>query len=321
MSGAARQPVLDVRGLEKRYALRGSGGSVRALDGVSFSIAPGETLGLVGESGSGKSTAARCIVGLVPPSGGQIRIAGKDVTHASAAELREARRHMQMVFQDPYSSLDPRMNAGDIVAEPLVGYRIGSRAERRERTLDLFASVGLRREDLDKYPHQFSGGQRQRLGIARALALGPGLVVCDEPVSALDVSVQAQVINLLIDLQEARGLSYLFVAHDLGVVEEISHRVAVLYLGKIVEEAPRAALFAAPQHPYTEALLEAVPRLDPDGPVARRRLAGEIPSAVNPPSGCAFHTRCPYAEARCRIEAPPLREIAPGHKVACHLRG
>ncbi|HVV94785.1 MAG TPA: oligopeptide/dipeptide ABC transporter ATP-binding protein [Hyphomicrobiales bacterium] len=319
MSAAA--PVLEVSGLEKRYALRGTSATVRALDGISLTLAPGETLGLVGESGSGKSTAARCIVGLVEPSAGTIRVAGKEVTDASAADLREARRHMQMVFQDPYSSLDPRMSAGDIVAEPLVGYGIGSRAERRERTLDLFASVGLRREDMEKYPHQFSGGQRQRLGIARALALGPELVVCDEPVSALDVSVQAQVINLLIDLQEARGLSYLFVAHDLGVVEEISHRVAVLYLGRIVEEAPRAALFASPQHPYTEALLDAVPRLDPDGPVARRRLAGEIPSAVNPPSGCAFHTRCPYAEARCRAETPALREIAPGHRVACHLRG
>jgi len=318
---SAPRPVLEVSGLEKRYALRGTGASVRALDGVSLSIAPGETLGLVGESGSGKSTAARCIVGLVAPSAGTIRVAGHEVTAAGPAALREARRHMQMVFQDPYSSLDPRMTAGDIVAEPLVGYRVGSGAERAERTRDLFASVGLRADDMAKYPHQFSGGQRQRLGIARALALGPELVVCDEPVSALDVSVQAQVINLLIDLQEARGLSYLFVAHDLGVVEEISHRVAVLYLGRIVEEAPRAALFSTPQHPYTEALLEAVPRLDPDGPVARRRLSGEIPSAVNPPSGCAFHTRCPYAEARCRTEMPALREIAPGHRVACHLRG
>jgi peptide/nickel transport system ATP-binding protein/oligopeptide transport system ATP-binding protein len=317
---AGAGPVLDVRGLVKHFGLRGSQAVVRAVDDVSFSIAPGETLGLVGESGSGKSTVARCVVGLVPPTAGQITLEGGDLAHASGAGLRRMRRRLQMVFQDPFSSLNPRMSAAEIVAEPLIGYGVGTRAERRERVAALFASVGLRADDLEKYPHQFSGGQRQRLGIARALALGPALVVCDEPVSALDVSVQAQVINLLMDLQEEHGLSYLFVAHDLAVVEQISHRVAVLYLGKIVEYADKESLFAAPRHPYTEALLESVPRLDPSGPPAQRRLTGDIPSAIDPPSGCAFHTRCPLAEERCRTTAPALKAIAPGHAVACHLR-
>jgi peptide/nickel transport system ATP-binding protein/oligopeptide transport system ATP-binding protein len=313
--------LLQVRDLTKHFPLRGGRAKVRALDGVSFSIGAGETLGLVGESGSGKSTAARCIVGLVEPTAGEIRVEGLDIARASRAELRRVRRRMQMVFQDPYSSLNPRMKAESIVAEPLISYRLGERAERHEHVAALFQSVGLRHEDMQKYPHQFSGGQRQRLGIARALALGPALMVCDEPVSALDVSVQAQVINLLMDLQEERGLSYLFVAHDLAVVEQIAHRVAVMYLGKIVETADKETLFASPLHPYTEALLASVPSIDPGVVPTRQRLSGEIPSAINPPPGCAFHMRCPYAEARCRAETPMLREVAPGHHIACHLRG
>jgi peptide/nickel transport system ATP-binding protein len=314
-------PALEVDGLVKHFPLRRGDAVVRAVDGVSLTIAPGETLGLVGESGSGKTTVARCVVGLTEPSGGDIRIAGRDMSRAGAAERRRIRRQVQMVFQDPYSSLDPRMVASEIVVEPLTCHGIGTRRERRERVAALFAAVGLRQDDLGKHPHQFSGGQRQRLGVARALALDPALVVCDEPVSALDVSVQAQVINLLMDIQEQRGLAYLFVAHDLAVVEQISHRVAVMYLGRIVETADRDSLFAAPRHPYTEALLDAVPRADPDAPRAARRLAGEMPSAVSPPSGCVFHTRCPLATERCRAETPVLREVAPSHRVACHLRG
>jgi peptide/nickel transport system ATP-binding protein/oligopeptide transport system ATP-binding protein len=315
------EALLEVEGLVKHYRLRGGQATVRALDGISLRIGPGETLGLVGESGSGKSTAARCIVGLIDPDAGTIRLDGAEIARGSPRALRRARRRMQMVFQDPYASLNPRMRAAEIVAEPLVNYRAAKRNERRDKVASLFEKVGLRADDLRKYPHQFSGGQRQRLGIARALTLDPALVVCDEPVSALDVSIQAQIINLLMDLQEERGLAYLFVAHDLAVVEQVSHRVAVMYLGKIVEQATTERLFAAPQHPYTEALLASVPRIDVDGPPRGRPLAGEIPSAINPPSGCAFHTRCPYAEARCRVESPALREIAPGHHVACHLRG
>jgi oligopeptide/dipeptide ABC transporter ATP-binding protein len=278
-------------------------------------------LGLVGESGSGKSTAARCLVGLIAPDSGKIRIEGVDITQGSKAELRRARRRLQMVFQDPYASLNPRFTAEAIVAEPLINYRATSPAERRDKVASLFRSVGLNADDLGKYPFQFSGGQRQRLGIARALALDPALVICDEPVSALDVSIQAQIINLMMDLQEKRGLAYLFVAHDLAVVEQVSHRVAVMYLGKIVEEAATEQLFASPQHPYTEALLQSVPHIDLDRQRQTRPPAGELPSAINPPSGCAFHPRCPLADAHCRAEAPALRPIAPGHHVACHRRG
>ena len=310
------EPILEVRGLTKHFPLRNSKAVVRAVDDVTLCIRAGETLGLVGESGSGKSTVARCIVGLVEPDAGEIRVEGTDVAGFSKTALRPIRRRMQMVFQDPYASLNPRMRASEIVAEPLINYGVGSRAERRAKVAALFASVGLRADDPSKYPHQFSGGQRQRLGIARALALDPALVICDEPVSALDVSIQAQIINLLMDLQEERGLAYLVVAHDLAVVEHVSHRVAVLYLGKIVEQAATEQLFATPRHPYTEALLASVPSIDT--PRAAKPLAGEIPSAINPPSGCAFHTRCPYAEARCRVEMPVLREVAPGHTVACH---
>jgi peptide/nickel transport system ATP-binding protein/oligopeptide transport system ATP-binding protein len=313
---AMAEPTLEVRGLTKHFPLRNSKAVVHAVDDVTLRIRAGETLGLVGESGSGKSTVARCIVGLVEPDAGEIRVEGTDVAGCSKTALRPIRRRMQMVFQDPYASLNPRMRASEIVAEPLINYGVGSRAERRDKVAALFASVGLRSDDLSKYPHQFSGGQRQRLGIARALALDPALVICDEPVSALDVSIQAQIINLLMDLQEERGLAYLVVAHDLAVVEHVSHRVAVLYLGKIVEEAATEQLFATPRHPYTEALLASVPSIDT--PRAAKPLAGEIPSAINPPSGCAFHTRCPYAEARCRVETPVLRDVASGHRVACH---
>lgn len=310
------EPILEVRGLTKHYPLRNSKAVVRAVDDVTLRIGAGETLGLVGESGSGKSTVARCIVGLAEPDAGEIRVEGTDVAGFSKSALRPIRRRMQMVFQDPYASLNPRMRAAEIVAEPLINYGVGSRAERRDKVVALFKGVGLRTDDLRKYPHQFSGGQRQRLGIARALALDPALVICDEPVSALDVSIQAQIINLLMDLQEQRGLAYLIVAHDLAVVEQVSHQVAVLYLGKIVEYAATEQLFATPFHPYTEALLASVPNID--APRAAKPLAGEIPSAINPPSGCAFHTRCPYVEARCRVETPVLRDVAPGRAVACH---
>jgi oligopeptide/dipeptide ABC transporter ATP-binding protein len=316
--------LVEVRDLRKYFPVRrglfGGTGQVHAVDGISFEIAAGETLGLVGESGCGKSTAGRTLLRLVEPSRGDIRFRGQDITTLDAPALLPFRRSMQMIQQDPYASLNPRMTAGEIVEEPLVIHGIGERAERRERVAQLFDRVGLRPEQRHAYPHEFSGGQRQRICIARALALNPALIVCDEPVSALDVSIQAQIINLLTDLQEEFGLSYLFVAHDLAVVEHISHRVAVMYLGRIVELTDRASLFETPLHPYTEALLSAVPIAKVQ---ARRRkrviLNGDVPSPINRPSGCHFHTRCPYAHARCWTEAPVLREVQPGHLAACHL--
>ena len=318
------EPVLEVTGLKKHFPvkkgiLRRTVGHVYAVDGVSFSIAEGETLGLVGESGCGKSTVARTVLRLVEPTEGSIRLRGHDITHLGNAALRPHRRQMQIVFQDPFASLDPRMSAGDIVGEPLLVHGVAERAERAAQVAALFEQVGLRPAQMRGFPHEFSGGQRQRICIARALALNPKLIVGDEPVSALDVSIQAQVINLMVDLQREKRLSYLFIAHDLAVVEHISHRIAVMYLGRIVEYADKETLFRRPLHPYTEALLSAVPIPDPKIKRQKRILQGDVPSPVNPPPGCAFHTRCPYAMARCREEAPRLVELAPGNLVACHL--
>ena len=286
----------------------------------AFTIAAGETLGLVGESGCGKSTVGRTVLRLIEPTAGSIRIAGDDITTLNKSELRPYRRQMQIIFQDPFSSLDPRMSAGDIVAEPLRVHRVASGAEVRERVAKLFERVGLRRAQMDNYPHQFSGGQRQRIGIARALALQPKLIVGDEPVSALDVSIQAQVLNLMMDLQKELGLAYLFISHNLAVVEHISHRIAVMYLGRIVEYTDKRTLFTQPLHPYTESLLLAVPVPDPRVKRQKRVLQGDVPSPINPPSGCHFHTRCPYVFDRCKVETPALREVKPGQLVACHLR-
>jgi len=317
--------LLEVVRLTKHYPVRGgwlgrARGEVHAVDEVSFSIEDGETLGLVGESGCGKSTLGKTILKLVDPTSGSIRWRGEAIEGLRGAEMRPFRRQLQAVFQDPYASLNPRMRASDIVAEPIRNFARVPEAEVRERVSSLFDRVGLRSDQLPKYPHEFSGGQRQRLGIARALAPKPRLIVCDEPVSALDVSVQAQVINLLVDLQRDFSLSYLFVAHDLAVVRHISHRVAVMYLGRIVELAGTKRLFDGPQHPYTEALLSAVPVPEPGAQRKRIILAGDVPSPIHPPSGCRFHTRCPYAFDRCRIEEPVLAQVAPGHFAACHLR-
>ena len=316
--------LLEVRGLCKHFPTQhgwlGRTQTVRAVDGVNFSIAAGETLGLVGESGCGKSTTGKLILRLQDPTAGEILWNGQPIHDLSQSALRPVRRELQAVFQDPYASLNPRIRAADIVAEPMHNYESMSAAQANERVAALFERVGLRPDQMVKYPFEFSGGQRQRLGIARALSVQPRLIVCDEPVSALDVSVQAQVINLLMDLQQQFNLSYLFIAHDLAVVEHISHRVAVMYLGRIVEIAPKRTIFTRPQHPYTEALLDAVPVPDPRVRKNRRVLTGDVPSPINPPAGCHFHTRCPYAEERCRVESPAMREVAPGQFVACHLR-
>ena len=319
--------ILEVRDLVKHFHVGGGffGGRsavVRAVDGVSFSIRRGETLGLVGESGCGKTTTGRCILQLERPTSGEIIFEGRDLTRMDEAELRPVRRRIQVIFQDPYSSLNPRMSIGQIIAEPLAVHRIVTDPTARTvRVRELLSRVGLLAQHARRYPHQLSGGQRQRVGVARALAMEPSLIVCDEPVSALDVSIQAQIINLLEDLQADFNLTYLFVAHDLAVVRHISDRVAVMYLGKIVEIADRQALYEDPQHPYTRALLSAVPI--PDPAVEERRehmvLGGEVPSALNPPSGCVFHPRCPIAVDRCHGEVPALREIKPGHWAACLL--
>src|SRR5215469_9733957 len=320
-----RHPVIEVAGLKKHFPvkkglLRRTAGYVYAVDGVSFSIDQGETLGLVGESGCGKSTVARTVLRLLEPTAGTIKLDGADITRLGKAALRPHRRQMQIIFQDPFSSLNPRMSAGDIVGEPLKVHGIAHGREKEERVAALFDQVGLRRLQMRSFPHEFSGGQRQRICIARALALNPNLIIGDEPVSALDVSIQAQVINLMMDLQREKNLSYLFIAHDLAVVEHISHRIAVMYLGKIVEYTDKQTLFTNPLHPYTEALLAAVPIPNPQLKRKKNLLQGDVPSPINPPPGCAFHTRCPYAEARCRIDIPALREVSPSHMVACHLR-
>jgi oligopeptide/dipeptide ABC transporter ATP-binding protein len=325
MEGVRMTALLEVRDLRKHYPVRRgvlgrAVAKVHAVDGISFAIGEGETLGLVGESGCGKSTAGKTILRLLDPTAGTIEWRGRRIDALSRAAMRPVRRELQAVFQDPYSSLNPRLRAADIVAEPLRNYEHLGVAAARAQVAWLFEKVGLRADQMVKYPHEFSGGQRQRLGIARALAVRPKLIVCDEPVSALDVSVQAQVINLLEDLQAEFGVSYLFVAHDLAVVEHISHRVAVMYLGKIVELTDKRSLFRDPQHPYTEALLSAVPVPDPKAKKKRIILPGDVPSPITPPPGCRFHTRCPYAEERCRREEPAMKEVRPGHFVACHLR-
>ena len=318
-------PLIEVHGLKKHFPIRKGllrrvSGQVYAVDGVSFSIGRGETLGVVGESGCGKSTTGRLVMKLMQPTAGSIRLAGEDITRVSQERLRQIRRRVQIIFQDPYASLDPRQSAGSIVAEPMVVHGTARGQALQERVAELLRRVGLRPDDARRLPASFSGGQRQRIGIARALALNPSLIVCDEPVSALDVSIQAQVVNLLMDLQDERGLSYLFIAHDLAVVHHISHRIAVMYLGRIVEYAEKRALFAEPLHPYTQALLSAIPVPDPRRPRAGQvSLAGDLPSPANPPRGCHFHTRCPFAFDRCRVSDPPLREVRSGHFAACFL--
>jgi oligopeptide transport system ATP-binding protein len=321
------EALLEVTNLVKHFAvggglLGGPGGVVRAVDGVNFSIRRGETLGLVGESGCGKTTTGRCILHLERPTSGRILFEGADLTAMSEKQLRAVRRRIQVIFQDPYSSLNPRMSVGQILAEPIkVHGLVPDKAKREERVRELLVQVGLMPRHAERYPHQLSGGQRQRVGVARALAMEPSLIICDEPVSALDVSIQAQIINLLEDLQSRLGLTFLFIAHDLSVVRHISDRVAVMYLGRIVELADRKALYEEPLHPYTRALLSAVPIPDPRLEARRERmvLRGEVPSPLNPPSGCVFHPRCPIAVDRCSAEIPPLRELRPGHWAACHL--
>jgi peptide/nickel transport system ATP-binding protein len=303
--------------------IRGGGGQVvHAVDGVSLEVRGGETLGVVGESGCGKSTLGRCLVRLSDVTSGTIEFDGRDITTLPRRRLRPIRRGLQLVFQDPYASLNPRRRAADIVAEPLRIHGYGDAAAIRGRVEQLFEVVGLSREHLDRYPHEFSGGQRQRIGVARALALNPRLIVADEPVSALDVSIQAQVLNLFADLQEEYGLTYVFIAHDLGVIRHVSDRIAVMYLGEIVELTAAEDIYAAPAHPYTEALLSALPEID-DGTAGPSRerivLTGDVPSPIDKPSGCAFHTRCRYAQDVCRVERPPLTETVPGRAVACHF--
>lgn len=320
-------PILEVRKLVKyfpvrRGMLRRTVAQVHAVDDVSFDIRPGETLSLVGESGSGKTTTGRCVLRLLEPTSGEVRFEGQDVLSLDQGSLRKLRRKTQVIFQDPYSSLNPRMKVGSIVAEPLVIHRVGTRQERAERTAELLTMVGLDPQVGSRYPHEFSGGQRQRIGIARALALNPRFIVADEPVSSLDVSIQAQILNLLVDLQEKLSLSYLFIAHDLRIVEHISDRVAVMYLGKLVELAPTAALYRSPQHPYTQALLASVPEPDPQKAQKSKTVPivqGDPPTPLDPPSGCRFHPRCPVAVERCRSEEPPLVDNGDGHLTACHL--
>ena len=321
----ATDALLEVNNLKKHFPIKGGVfsktiGHVYAVDGISFDLNYGETLGLVGESGCGKSTTGRTVLRLLEPTDGEVKFEGQEITQVDKGEMRALRRQMQIIFQDPYASLNPRMTVGSIIGEPLEIHKIAKGSAKEDQVSTLLQKVGLRAEDMRKYPHEFSGGQRQRIGIARALGLNPKLIVCDEPVSALDVSIQAQVINLLEDLQEEFSLSYLFIAHNLNVVEHISDRVAVMYLGKIVELASDTDLYNNPQHPYTEALLSAVPLPDPTIEKKRIILQGDVPSPINPPSGCHFHTRCPYKEKICEEEVPEFKDVGAGHWVACHLR-
>lgn len=318
-------PVLAVRDLKKHFTIGGGllGGKLRtvyAVDGVSFEIARGETLSLVGESGCGKSTVGKAILQLFPLTGGEVWLNGERFDTLPAAQLRAKRRHIQVVFQDPFASLNPRMRVGDIIAEPFRNFGLANdQSEIAAQLVTLFAQCGLPKDAASRFPHEFSGGQRQRIGIARALAARPEILICDEAVSALDVSVKAQIVNLMQDIQRELGLALLFISHDLAIVEHMTHRVAVMYLGRIVEMAPRRALFSNARHPYTQALLSAVPSLDPDDKEGRIILSGDVPSPMSPPSGCRFHTRCPQAFARCRVEEPLLKGLGAGHVAACHL--
>lgn len=326
MTQTNEQILVDVRDLKAWFPIRAGFfgrpvGHVKAVDGVSFKIQQGRTMGLVGESGCGKTTVGRTMLRLIPAAGGRVIFDGQDVLQIPGRRLKPLRRQMQIMFQDPYGSLNPRMNVEAIVSEPLIVHGIGDGMQRRQRAAELLDQVGLSRRYLDRYPHEFSGGQRQRIGIARALALGPRFIVCDEPVSALDVSIQSQIVNLLMDLQNQLGLTYLFIAHDLAVVRHISRQVAVMYLGRIVEYADREALFTRPLHPYTQALISAIPQPDPAGRRKRIVLGGEVPSPANPPSGCPFHPRCPLAEPRCSREVQILEDKEPGHSAACWKAG
>ena len=319
----SKRPLLDVQGLRKYFPVRGALGNtvqqVKAVNDVSFQLYRGETFGMVGESGCGKSTLGRTILRLTEPSAGRAIYEGKDIFAMSQSELQAIRQDMQMVFQDPFSSLNPRKRIGDILQEPLDIHDIGDKAERTEKVLAMLKRVGLQAEHYYRYPHEFSGGQRQRIGIARALMVAPKLIVCDEPVSALDVSIQSQIINLLKQLQNEFGLTFLFIAHDISVVRYISDRVGVMYLGQMVERAPTDCVFATPLHPYTQALLSSVPVPNPQIKREKIVLTGEIPSPLNPPRGCVFHTRCPFAKAQCQTTVPVSKEVSPDHHVACHL--
>ena len=324
MNSSPNGNLLEVRGLQKHFPIRRGvfsrvSGWLRAVDGVDLTIREGETLGLVGESGSGKTTTGRCILRLIEPTAGSVRFQGVDLLSLSSSEMRKMRRELQVIFQDPYGSLNPRMKVGSIVGEPLAIHRIARGSEREERVAELLRRVGLDPSMMRRYPHEFSGGQRQRIGIARALALKPKLIICDEPVSALDVSIQAQVVNLLMDLQEEFSLTYLFIAHDLSIVEHISDRVAVMYLGKIVEMADAETLYREPKHPYTQALLSAIPVPDPEARARRILLKGDLPSPASPPPGCSFHTRCPLAIDICSRVEPPLLAVGGRHLASCHL--